>query len=119
MGIRRTLSMAATIVLAASKSSKACRAFARELVNRGLVASATLFPAPVSVIRSTGEGTEKVVEYLTMLVTDDKVVSNVVDFLKAGPAYQITKVIAVPISGGAWDYLSKVSRMASSNKNLR
>jgi len=52
-------------------------------------------------------------------VTDDKVVSNVVDFLKAGPAYQITKVIAVPISGGAWDYLSKVSRMASSNKNLR
>lgn len=111
--------MAATIVLAASKSNKACRAFAEELVKKGLVASATLFPTPVSVIRSTGKGTETIVEHLTMLVTDDKVVSNVVEFLKAGPTYQITKVIAVPISGGAWDYLSKVSGMASSKKNPR
>jgi uncharacterized protein involved in tolerance to divalent cations len=119
MGVGGGLSMAATIVLGASRSLEGCRIFAEELVREGFVANATVIPTPVSIIKGTQKGIETIDEYLVMLETDDKAVSHVVEFLKSNPNYQITEVVAIPISGGSWDYLSHVSEVTSPRKNQK
>jgi len=118
MGAHASHPMAGTVVIAASKSHEACVSFGHRLVQSGFVASATIIPKATS-IRGTDKGTEEFEEHIVLMETDSAAVPNVVEFLKSNPLYEITKIVAVPISGGSWDYLNWMSEVTSPKKNQR
>jgi periplasmic divalent cation tolerance protein len=104
------------VVLVTCASPEQARKIARALVVARLAACGNVFEAPVrSIYRWKGK-IESAKEFLLVLKTSRKHFAAVERAVRRLHSYEVPEIIAVPITGGARDYLKWISESVASAK---
>lgn len=109
--------MVKTVVLVSCETESTAKIIADHLIADNMAVSVSIINEVKSITR--GEKGELVESNQNLLLaeTDETILPKLVDFITSISNYKPKKIIALPISGGAWDYLDLVSKITSKNNN--
>ncbi|NHV06480.1 MAG: divalent cation tolerance protein CutA [Thaumarchaeota archaeon] len=109
--------MVKTVVLVSCETESTAKIIASQLISNDMVVSVSIINEVKSITR--GEKGELVESNQNLLLaeTDETLLPKLVDFITSISNYKPKKIIALPISGGSWDYLDWISRVTSKKNN--
>lgn len=107
--------MVKTVVLVTCETDKAAEELARELLEKDIVASISIINNVRTFTKLKEESIEESAQDLLVAETDDSLLPKLVDIVNLSSNGKLRKVVALPISGGSWEYISMLSRLTSKN----